>query len=125
MNTNKNSYSDHKKSKLLQGILIGALTGAAISMLDRDTREVFLKTSKKSYIGTKNMIQNPNRVLSQVKETSNRLKTSIESISDDVSFISSKLQELKGIPPQVASVVKETKVALTDENNSIQDEIKI
>lgn len=123
MNTYKSSYTN-KKSKLLQGILLGALAGAAISMLDRNTRESAIEGSKKRFRETKDFIQHPDRCLVQIKDTSNKIRSTIESITEDVAFISGKVEELKEIPPQVATVVKETKVAFTENEELKQDETK-
>ena len=113
-----NNYPAKKKNRLMQGILIGALAGAAVSLLNRDTRETVLDSSKSCMAKSKSIFSNPEKVIDNLKDKSSQLRTSIESISEDVSFISGKVQELKEIPPQVASVVKETKEALAEDGSN-------
>lgn len=113
MSTCNNNCSN--KNKLLQGILLGALAGAAISMLDRRTRESTIECAKKGYRETREIIQNPDRIIGQVKETSNKIRSTIESITEDVAVISNQVEAIKDITPQLASVVKETKEVFTEE----------
>lgn len=115
MNSQERSYTIKKKSKLIQGILLGALAGAAISMLDRYTRESAIECGKKGYYGAREVISNPDQIISQVKETSNKIRSTIESISEDVAFITNQVEVLKELPPQVTSVVKDTKEAFVDD----------
>ncbi|WP_042351804.1 hypothetical protein [Bacillus massiliigorillae] len=104
------------KNKLLQGILLGALAGAAISMLDRHTRETTIECAKKGYRQTREIIENPDIVIGQVKETSNKIRSTIESITEDVAVITNQVEAIKDITPQLASVVKETKEVFTEES---------
>lgn len=104
------------KNKLWQGILIGALAGAAVSMLDRHTRESTIACAKKGIQNTREIIENPDIVIGQVKETTNKIRTTIESISEDVAMITSQVEVMKDMTPQIASVVKETKEAFKEEN---------
>ncbi|MGN1400346.1 MAG: YtxH domain-containing protein [Bacillus sp. (in: firmicutes)] len=118
METNRMT-SKEKKNRLMQGVLVGALAGAAISMLDRDTRESVMNGCKNSYKRTKTLIQNPEYTVGNLKEKTNRIKHTVESITEDVMYISGKLQEIKDVPPQVASVVKETKEAFVDTEGEV------
>ena len=102
-----------KKSKFMSAVLIGALAGAAVSFLDKNTRKSVMATSKNYMSNMKEMVTNPNSLLSQVRETSSQFRSTVEKISDDVSFISQRVSEMKDIPNQVAQVVKETKDAFT------------
>ncbi|MEH6944309.1 YtxH domain-containing protein [Bacillus sp. JJ722] len=113
MSTCHNKCSN--KNKLLQGILLGALAGAAISLLDRHTRETTIECAKKGLRETREIIQNPDRVIGQVKETSNKIRSTIESITEDVAVITNQVEAIKDITPQLASVVKETKEAFTED----------
>ncbi|MGM9929032.1 MAG: YtxH domain-containing protein [Bacillus sp. (in: firmicutes)] len=108
MNSQEQSYTT-KKNKLLQGILIGALAGAAISMLDRSTRESVIACSKKRYQQVKEIVENPEIITEQVKETSDKIRTTFETISEEVAFITEQVDVLKDLPKQVATTVKEAK----------------
>lgn len=114
MNSQEQSYTN-KKNKLLQGILIGALTGAAISMLDRNTRESVIACSKKRYQQVKEIVENPEIITEQVKETSDRIRTTFETITEEVAFIAEQVDVLKQLPNQLATTEKETKEVFEDE----------
>lgn len=116
MNHEETTYTNKKKSRLLQGILLGALAGAAISMLDRNTREKTIECAKKGYRNAREVIENPEHIISQVKETSDKIRTTIETITEDVAFITNQVEVLKEIPPQVKATVKETKEIFLDDN---------
>ncbi|PJN89139.1 hypothetical protein [Bacillus sp. mrc49] len=116
MSNIREEYKSGKKSKFMQAVFIGAVAGAVVSLFDKTTRMSVLENGK-SCIGTMSeFVKNPNGVLSQVRETSTKVRSTVEKISDDVSFISQKVEEMKDIPAQVAHVVMETKEVFTAEN---------
>lgn len=112
------SYQGEKKSKFMQAVLLGAFAGAAISMFDKDTREATITGSKKCLSSMGALAKNPNSLINQVKEASGKMKTTIEKISEDVAFISQRVEDLKDVAPQVASVVKETKEAFVEDEEN-------
>lgn len=107
---------NQKSNKLWLGILGGAVAGIAISLLDRNTRNSVMSGSKNMITNMKSMAKNPDDLVGSVKEMSGKLRTSIEQISEDVAFISSKVDEMKEVPPQVAGVIKETKEVVVDKH---------
>ncbi|WP_110113541.1 YtxH domain-containing protein [Bacillus sp. CGMCC 1.16541] len=102
-----------KKSKLLDGILIGALVGAAVSMLHKETREHTIQQSKKLKDKTMFAVQNPQVVTATLKEKYEDVRTTIEQVSEDVAFIAGKVEQLKEATPQVMEIVQDTKEAFT------------
>ncbi|WP_051348702.1 hypothetical protein [Peribacillus kribbensis] len=112
-----NSFS-RGNSKLLRGLLYGAAAGGALAMFDRGTRMSFMDGSRKTYAGMKSFFKNPMDGLARMGEFSGRLRTQIEEISDDLTFISEKVDELKEVPIQVAEVVMETKDVLTHDGHA-------
>ncbi|MDQ0220391.1 YtxH domain-containing protein [Peribacillus cavernae] len=115
MDNNRAGYRMANRSKFMQAIVLGAFTGAAISLFDRQTRNAVMSSSNRCMSGMKSLLMNPNNALNQVKQATGRLRSTIENISADVAFISSRVEEMKDIPPQVAQVVKETKDAFVSE----------
>jgi gas vesicle protein len=117
MNQYRGEYSYQqmgtRKNRLMQGILLGALAGAAMSLMSRDTRSSVVTSTKQCSKDLQAFIKNPNDFFDRMKETSGRIRKTIQQISDDVAFISQKVEEMKDVPPQVASMVKETKEAFT------------
>ena len=116
MSSVREEYRSEKKSKFMQAILFGALAGAAVSLFDKNTRKSVVANGKKSLTCMKDFIQNPSHLLTQVQETSSEFRSTVEKISNDVSFISKRVEEMKNIPTQVANVVMETKEAFASED---------
>ena len=112
------SRSSQKGNKLWLGILGGAAAGFAISLLDKNTRKTVMTGSQNMLTNIKNMAKDPNTVVENVKDISGKIRTNIDQIGQDVSFISEKVDEMKEMPPQVAGVIKETKEVLVDKKTS-------
>jgi gas vesicle protein len=96
-------------NKFLKGMLWGALAGGAISLLDKETRHALKENCQKTTRSVSHFIKNPDEFTNQVKETALKLKTTVEEIGEDISFIASKVEELKETTPQVTRMLKETK----------------
>ena len=90
-------------------------------MLDRNTRNSVMNGSKSMVTNVKSVAKNPDDLVGSLKEMSGKLRTSIEQISEDVAFISSKVDEMKEVPPQVAGVIKETKEVVVDKHTNDDD----
>ena len=112
------SRSSQKGSKLWMAVLGGAAAGLAISLLDKNTRNTVMTGGQKLMTNVKSMAKDPNSVVENVKDMSGKLRTNIDQIGEDVSFISEKVDEMKDMPPQVAEVIKETKEVLVDKKSS-------
>ncbi|WP_409297007.1 hypothetical protein V1498_03945 [Peribacillus sp. SCS-26] len=108
-------YTVHSRgnSKLFRGLMFGALAGGAVAMLDRTTRQNFLDGTGRSYRGVKSFLSSPMEGLVRMGEFSSRLRSQIEEITDDINFISEKVDELKEVPLQVAEAVMDTKDVIT------------
>ncbi|WP_108670492.1 hypothetical protein [Peribacillus acanthi] len=128
MNQYRGEYSyQHmgtRKNRLFQGIMLGALAGAAMSLMSRDTRTSVVTGTKQYSKDIQAFIKNPNDFFDRIKETSGTIRKTIQQISDDVAFISQKVEEMKDVPPQVASMVKETKEAFTSHDDNDLDRIE-
>lgn len=97
-----------------KGIILGALAGGAISLLDKPTRNAVASNCKKATKSVAHMIQNPGEVVDKVKTTSEQVRQTIEQVSDDIFFIKEKVEELTEATPYVVNVVKETKDVFFD-----------
>ncbi|MEH7307993.1 YtxH domain-containing protein [Neobacillus drentensis] len=98
-----------KKNQFWRGMILGAIAGGAISLLDKHTRErmkenVQNTTTKVSYV-----FRNPGEITDKVKETAEKLKTTVKQVSEDISYITDKVEELRELTPQVSDMLKETK----------------
>ncbi|OIK15818.1 hypothetical protein BIV60_07545 [Bacillus sp. MUM 116] len=107
-----------KRNQFWKGMLLGAVAGGAISLFDKDTREIMkehvLKVSNKGLY----IVKHPKEIAGQIKETAIRIKETVEDVSEDISFITDKVDELRELTPKVTDIVKETKEAFTDDEDS-------
>ena len=103
-----------KRNKLVEGIVIGAIIGGAVSLFDKETRSSVIQGSKKLKDKTTNLIQHPELVTDTVREKYETIRTTIEQVSEDVSFVAGKVEKLKETTPQVMEIVNDTKEAFVE-----------
>ncbi|MED3979567.1 YtxH domain-containing protein [Priestia megaterium] len=103
-----------KRNKLVEGIVIGAIIGGAVSLFDKETRTSVIQGSKKLKDKTTTLIQHPELVTDTVKEKYETIRTTIEQVSEDVSFVAGKVEKLKETTPQVMEIVNDTKEAFVE-----------
>jgi len=112
------------KNQFWKGMLLGAIAGGAISLLDKQTREVMkenvLKTSSKvAYI-----VRNPGEITDKIKGTATKIKTTFEQVSEEIAYITDKVEELKELTPQVTDILMETKETFSgSEESDLAEEI--
>jgi gas vesicle protein len=102
------------KSKFWKGVLFGAIAGGAISMLDRDTRQTVVAGCQKTTGKITYYVKHPQEAVDSLKESTRRIRNTIEEVGEEVSFIVEKIDELKEVTPQVSHFVKETKDTFTE-----------
>lgn len=102
-----------RKNQFWKGILLGALAGGAISLLDRQTREAMKENIQKTSCKVAYIVRNPGEVSDKVKGTAAKIKIAYEQMSEDISYITDKVEELKELTPQVTNILKETKETFT------------
>lgn len=97
-----------------KGIIIGALAGGTLSLLDKPTRDAVKSNCKKATSNVAYVIKHPGEVVDKVKTTTDQVRQTIEQVSDDIFFIKEKVEELTEATPHVMNVVKETKDVFLD-----------
>lgn len=102
------------RNKLGVFILLGALTGAVVSMFDRSTREQVTKQMKGAISEARFYSENPDVLKTKVLEKKEQIQSMVEQFSDDASYVKEKVEELKMLTPQVKDLVVETKDAFTE-----------
>jgi gas vesicle protein len=102
-------------NKFWKGMLWGALAGGAVSLFDKDTRLVMKGHCQKA----SEMIKNPGETYDQLKDAVIKIKTVVEQVNEDLSYISEKVEELRESTPQVANIIKETKEAFSKKEDEI------
>lgn len=97
------------QSKFSKGILFGALAGAAISLLDRQTREVMKTRARSAQERARYYSENREILKHDIEMKINHYKSLYEKLSQDAQYLSSQVNEVKQIAPQVQTLFSETK----------------
>ncbi|MGE7665455.1 YtxH domain-containing protein [Ureibacillus composti] len=107
------------ESKLLKSVIIGALTGAALSMLDRKTREHTIESAKKMKDSIIYYSQNYDELREVLSEKLEEAQELYEKTSENVSLIASGIEELKDMPSTVQGLVEDTRNAFSQKEDII------
>ncbi|OLS33655.1 YtxH domain-containing protein [Bacillus sp. MRMR6] len=92
-----------------KGMLYGAIAGGALSLLDKQTRQIMKENVQKAYNQVSYVVRHPDEITAQVKGTAEKIRDAVEQVSEDISYITGKVDELRELTPQVKGIVKETK----------------
>ncbi|MEH7075600.1 YtxH domain-containing protein [Neobacillus drentensis] len=98
-----------QKNQFWRGMILGAIAGGAISLLDKPTRDVMKANVQKTTSKVSYVLRNPGEVAEKVKETAEKVKTTVKQVSEDISYLTDKVEELRELTPQVTDMIKETK----------------
>jgi len=101
------------QSKLLISVVTGAVVGAALSMLDRTTREKTIATTQKMKDAISYYATNRDELQVLVEEKVLAAKVLCESVSENVNTIVEKVDEFKELPSTIEGMINETKSAFS------------
>lgn len=107
------------QNKLLQGLFIGAALGVVVSLLDRNTREDVMNKSKNLSSNAKYYAQNREELVHNAKQQAEKMQNLYSRIAEDASYVGEKVNELKGLTPQVKEMALETKAAFVDTTEAL------
>lgn len=105
------------QSKLLKSMIAGAVIGAALSMLDRKTREHTKDNLKKASETVQYYVKHRDELQQMIEQKVQQVQKLYETTQDNVSFIKDKIDEVKEIPVAVQDIVEETKTTFTNPIN--------
>ncbi|MBV7506365.1 YtxH domain-containing protein [Bacillus sp. sid0103] len=108
-----------QKNQFWRGMILGAIAGGAISLLDKHTREWMKENVQKTTTKVSYVFRNPGEITDKVKETAEKLKTTVKQVSEDISYITDKVEELRELTPQVSDMIKETKVTFSKSDEEL------
>ncbi|MGG0718115.1 YtxH domain-containing protein [Robertmurraya massiliosenegalensis] len=121
METERKDMLMGSTDKFWKGILLGAIAGGAISLLDRETRNSVVASCKSGAKNVTHFVTHPGEVAEKLKNTTTQLRTTVEQVSEDVSFIAEKVEEIREVTPTVVGIVQDTKEAFT--HNHDEEEV--
>ena len=104
------------KSKLIPAVLLGALAGAVLSMLDKNTREHTIETSKKMKETVTYYAQNRDELVRLVETKVDQAQSVYASTQDNLTSIMEKVEDAKSLPETIMSLVTETKEAFSKQS---------
>ncbi|MCM2533903.1 YtxH domain-containing protein [Neobacillus pocheonensis] len=103
-----------RKNQFWKGMLLGAIAGGTISLLDKHTRSVMRENLQNASSQVSHILRNPGEISKKVKRTAVKIKTTVEQVSEDINYIVGKVDELTELTPQVTDRLKETKNAFSE-----------
>lgn len=80
-------------NKLLKGIAIGAMVGAIISLLDRETRKKSFGELRDMSKTAYEIVKDPEQVMLGVRENVDKMSNQLKSFSNDFSYLSKKINK--------------------------------
>lgn len=107
------------KSKLLPFIAIGAVTGAAISMLDKHTREHTVETVKKAKDTVTYYAENREELLTLVESKMEQAQSIYGTVNNSIQSIVQNENDIKQLPSTIQSMVTETIQAFSKKEEQI------
>ena len=106
------------KSKLLPFIAIGAVVGAAVSMLDKNTREHTIETSKKVKDTVAYYAANRDELMALVEDKVCQAQSLYSSVNDNIQSLIQDGNDLQSLPSTIQSLVSETVQAFSKKDDS-------
>jgi hypothetical protein len=101
------------KSKLLPFVAIGAIVGAAISMLDKNTREHTVSTVKNAKDTVTYYAQNRGELENLIASKVEQVQTLYTNNQEMINSILSGAQDAKVLPETLLGMINETKEAFS------------
>ncbi|MGR3762779.1 YtxH domain-containing protein [Rossellomorea sp. NS-SX7] len=108
-------------SKFFKGVILGAVAGGLLSLLDKTTRQEVGTTLKNSGTTITRYSKNPQMLADTSKDVYEKLRTTADQVSKDIQFISEKVNEIKGMTPQVKEMIEETKETFEDSSEAYKE----
>ncbi|WP_017381135.1 YtxH domain-containing protein [Paenisporosarcina sp. TG-14] len=113
-----------KESKFVKGMVIGAIAGAGLSLLDRVTREEVKYKIRTVSSDVKYYSQNREDLKMKLQEKADQIHTVYNQFSQDAQYLSVKVDELKTLTPQVKTLVTDTKDAFVHSKEEYKTIVK-
>ncbi|MCU9614513.1 YtxH domain-containing protein [Caldibacillus lycopersici] len=103
------------ESKFVKGVLIGAVIGGTLSLLDKDTRKNILEKGKAVGGKLKTYIQDPKETIHNMQVKLQDVKNTYQTMNQDLQFVVHKAAELKELGSEATKTLLETKQVLVND----------
>lgn len=103
------------ESKLLKGIVIGAVSGALISLLDKKTRNHTVKSLGKAKDTIIYYVKNREELEQLLKKQVDNVQQLYKKTTENISDIANKIDEIKQLPETVQKIVEDTKIEINND----------
>lgn len=104
-------------SKFWKGVIVGAVVGGALSLFDRQTRTAVFGNCRRTTEKVTYYLKHPDEAAQAVTESTRKIRSTIEDLGEDISFITEKVEELRELTPQMVDIVKDTKDVLLESDS--------
>ncbi len=108
-------------NKFFKGVMLGAVAGGLLSLLDKTTRQEVGSSLKNSGNYLSAYTKNPQSLVDASKDVYEKLRTTADQVSRDIQFINEKVDEIKGMSPQVKEMIEETKETFEDSSEAYKE----
>ncbi|WP_456272069.1 YtxH domain-containing protein [Bacillus sp. AK031] len=107
--------------RFVKGLVYGALAGGFITLLNKETREDVMDSTKKGgeFIGR--YARNPQLLVESSKEVYEKVRETAQQIGEDMEFINQKVEEIKEISPHVKELIEDTKETIHSSSESYKE----
>ncbi len=102
-------------NKFVKGMLIGALVGGALTLLDKETREDVLKKGKNLWENLGETVKNPKETVGKIKGKVEQIKENYVELRDELKVLAEKANEFMEAGEEAAKLLLETKEVFTKE----------
>lgn len=107
------------KSKLLPFIAIGAVVGAAISMLDKKTREHTVDTAKKAKETVTYYAENRDELAALIESKVEQAQNLYGNVNETIQSLTQNGNDIKELPVTIQSMVADTIHAFSKKDDQI------
>lgn len=109
-----------KKSKMGKYIVLGALVGGIVSLMDETTR----RHTKEKMDKTIYYAKHPKILKQTVEQEVDKWSTIYSNVSEEVQYFTSQFGDLKELTPQVKQMFVDTKEAFVESKDEVQSQLK-
>ncbi|GEL05872.1 YtxH domain-containing protein [Rummeliibacillus sp. G93] len=110
-------------NKLVTGLALGAVAGAALSMADRNTRQTTKKVLKRYWVDMQYFANNRDELMNSIQARTGKVKSLYNTFMKDKDFYMKKVEEIQELTPKVKNIVMETKDTFSSNIKDVKQQL--